>query len=103
MPVQVVRMTGEEMSFRPVPLAGDLESTSPAVLASAPQTRQTGAFHAFEAAGGPGQRWVVSCSLRRLWGFDSRTHHRPWTSSVHPCFWLYGSLTQPSMHHLALF
>ena len=56
---QVVRMTGDEMSFRPVPLAGDLESASPATLAAVPQTRQTGAFHAFEAAGEQGQRWVV--------------------------------------------
>ena len=53
-------MTGEEMSFRPVALAGDLDSASPATLAAAPQTQQRGIFHAFEAAGEPGQRWVVS-------------------------------------------
>ena len=59
--LSVVRLTGDEVEFRPIPLVGDMAETSPATVAAAVGVRQSGPYNSFtltpESAG---QEFVVS-------------------------------------------
>ena len=59
--LSVVRLTGEEVEFRPLPLLGDLSETSGAAVARAVGVRQSGPFNSFTlTAESAGQEFVVS-------------------------------------------
>lgn len=58
--LEIVRLTGQEVDFRPVPLAGELADTPVAVIQEALRVTQTGIFNAFTLpAGSAGQQFVV--------------------------------------------
>ena len=58
--LEVIRLTGEEVEFRPVQLAGDLSEASPSAVAGAVRMKQAGPFNAFSMPpGSEGQQFVV--------------------------------------------
>ena len=44
---QVIRLTGEQSAFRPVPVIADLSEASPSSIANVPRARQQGDFNFF--------------------------------------------------------
>lgn len=67
--LNVVRLTGDEVEFRPIPLVGEMAETSSAAVAKAVGVRQSGPYNSFtltpESAG---QEFVVSeASWRHLY------------------------------------
>ncbi len=62
----MVRMTPEEMGFRPVPLLASIESATPEAIAALPSINQSGPFFAFTLTGAQDQQWVVSAGKQHL-------------------------------------
>ena len=59
--LNVVRLTGDEVEFRPVPLVGDMAETSPTEVAAAVGVRQSGPYNSFTLTSeSAGQEFVVS-------------------------------------------
>ena len=63
--LETIRLTGDEVEFRPIPLVGELAETSASSVAAAVGVRQAGPYNAFaispEVAG---QQFVVGHSLQ---------------------------------------
>lgn len=71
--LNVVRLTGDEVEFRPIPLIGDMGETSAAAVTAAVGVTQSGPYNSFtltpESAG---QEFVVSL----LFAPEGGTSHR---------------------------
>lgn len=59
--LNIVRLTGEEVEFRPIPLVGDISETSSAAVKASVGVKQSGPYNSFTlTAESAGQEFVVS-------------------------------------------